>query len=196
MKERLYKFLSKGRLAPYTAYKWPRPGVWVKAKGLLSVCQNGIHLCREQDLVFWLDNEIYEAEYRGNERLDSDTKIVVREARLKRRLKTWTEKTARLFACDCAEHVLPIFERRYPDNKCPRRAIETARRYVYGKATIKELDGAGVAAGAAAAAARAAAGAAGDAAWAAEAAAGAEEHRWQTKRLMKYLYPKGKRRPE
>ena len=139
MSERLFKCLKKGRVGQYSNYQWPKCGVWVKAKGPLSVCENGIHLCREKDLVYWLNKEIYEAECRDDERINSDDKIVVREARLINRLKTWNEKTARLFACDCAEHVLPLFETKYPDDKQPRRTIEMARKYAYGKATKKEL---------------------------------------------------------
>ncbi len=69
----------------------------------------------------------------------------------------------RLFACDCAERVLPIFERERPGDARPRAAIETARRFVNGEATDKEM---AAARDAARAAARAAAGAAArDAAW-------------------------------
>jgi len=169
MTERLFKCLSKGHVGPHSLFRWPRCGVWVKAEGHLSVCHNGIHLCREQDLVYWLNDEIYEAEYRGAERIDSDDKIVVREARLTKRLKTWNKRIARLFACDCAERVLPIFEKEYPDDKRPREAIEVSRRYANGKATEKELA----------------------AAWAAaRVAAGVDEHKWQTKRLIQYLYGK------
>ena len=100
MSEHLFKCLEKGRIGPHSKYKWPRCGVWIKAKGLLSPCQNGIHLCREKDLMIWLNEEIYEAEYRG-ERIDMDDKIVVREARLRKRLKTWNAKTAQLFGYAC-----------------------------------------------------------------------------------------------
>jgi hypothetical protein len=84
-------------------------------------------------------------------------------------------KLSRLLACDFAEHVLPIYERAYPNDKRPRQAIETSRRYTYGHATAEEL----VAALAAAWAAREAAGGGswggclGGAAWAARAAYGA-----------------------
>ncbi len=110
----------------------------------------------------------------------------------------------RLFACDCAERVLPLFERERPDDARPRMAIEIARRYANGKAVSEETAAAGDAAGDAAwaaawAAARAAAGdaaraAAGDAAWAAaraaaRAAAGDAARDaawdWQNRRLAK-----------
>ena len=206
-KERLFKCLKKGRVGPNAGFQWPKPRTWVKAEGPLSVCENGIHLCRENDLIHWFNDEIYEAEYRGAERIDSDDKIVVREARLTKRLRTWNEKTARLFACDCAERALPIFEKKYPDDKRPRQAIETAREYANGKATKKELvaawaaarDAAGVAAWAAAryvacdAAWYAARYAARYAAWdAGRDAARAAERKWQTERLMEYLYSEKK----
>jgi len=82
----------------------------------------------------------------------------------------------RLFACDCAERALHIWEKKYPDDKRPRQAIETARKYAMGQATQHNLDAAGVAAWAAARAARVAAWAAvraaGDAAGVAARAAG------------------------
>ena len=49
------------------------------------------------------------------------------------------DRVARLFACDCAEAVLPIVERVYPDDRRPRSAIETARRFTVGEATTGEL---------------------------------------------------------
>jgi hypothetical protein len=49
------------------------------------------------------------------------------------------EKNIRLFACDCAESVLPLFEEKYPEDKRPRRAIEVARRFAVGEATLEEL---------------------------------------------------------
>ena len=49
------------------------------------------------------------------------------------------DKIARLFACDCAEDVLHIFEQEYPDDKRPHNAIETARKYAVGEATDEEL---------------------------------------------------------
>jgi hypothetical protein len=97
------------------------------------------------------------------------------------------DKEIRLFACDCAESVLHIFEEKYPEDKRPSKAIETSRNYAIGKATREELDAASYAArdaawdawdaardaawdawDAARAARDAAARAASDAAWAAE----------------------------
>ena len=110
------------------------PGEWMPAiEGALVPCQNGYHLCEEKDLLQWLGPTCYEAEYRG-ERVDADDKSVVREARLLRRLN-WSNREARLFACDCAERVVHLCG----DDPRPRAAIETARRYANGQATDEEL---------------------------------------------------------
>lgn len=63
---------------------------------------------------------------------------------------TTRDCVARLFAADCAEVVLPIFEKKYPDDKRPRQAITAARAFAAGKISAKELDAASVAARAAA----------------------------------------------
>ena len=85
------------------------------------------------------------------------------------------DRIARLFACDCAESVLHLFEAKYPDDHRPRRAIETARLYAVGKATEDELKASASASAYAAASAYAyaAASAYASAAWSAYAAASA-----------------------
>ena len=105
-----------------------------------------------------------------------------------------------LVECDCAELVLPIYEKQYPNDSRIRDCIETTRQWAKGEATEAEREAAtwaatgaatvgsrgaaawaARAAGAAAGAARAAGAAAGAAwaaaraAWAAGAAAGAAE---------------------
>jgi len=156
-----YKVLGKGRGACNGGSgKWPRRGTWLEAKGPLAPCQNGLHLCRLKDLVFWLNGEIWEVEPApGTETIVCDNKVVVRKARLVKQIKEWNEKTARLFAADCAEHVLSIYEKKYPDDDRPRNAIEAVRKYANGKITREELDAVGDSAWAAAWAA------VGDSAW-------------------------------
>ena len=51
-----------------------------------------------------------------------------------------SEQNLRLFACDCAERVLPIFEKECPEDNRPRKAIEVARLFADGEATHEELD--------------------------------------------------------
>jgi len=105
-----------------------------------------------------------------------------------------------LFKCDCAERVLPIFEKEYPDDNRPRILIETLRRFANKEATQEELARAARAARESRAAAWDAREAANAAVWAttgdARAVAmaawaagdwGRAEREWQTQRFIKLL---------
>ena len=135
------------------------PGEWMPpVEGDLIACENGYHLCRGKDLLEWLNDAIYEAEYRG-EMVESDNKVVVKEARLLRKLENWNDKTARLFACWCVRQIWHLLT-----DERSKNAVEIAEKYANGEATEDEL----------LAAWTAARDAAGDAAWdAAWTAAGA-----------------------
>ena len=147
------------------------PGEWMPpVDGELEPCANGYHVVTLEQLPDWLGERIFEVEP-GDEIVHADDKSVVRTCRLIREFASWNERTARLFACDCAERVLYLYEAQYPDDR-PRKAIEVARRYAEGAATREEL-----------AAAEAARDAAGDAAGAARDA----ERQWQVERLRKIL---------
>jgi hypothetical protein len=91
------------------------------------------------------------------------------------------DKEIRLFAADCAEMVLPIYEKRYPDDKRPRLAIQAARDYANGLITMEEL-------AASRAAARAAAR---DAAWAAAWDAARDAQSKQLESMLMALAPDG-----
>jgi hypothetical protein len=54
------------------------------------------------------------------------------------------------WAADCAEHVLPLFTAKYPEDDRPHRAIETARAWSRGEASVGEAREAASAAHAAA----------------------------------------------
>ena len=211
--ETLYKVLnSDGSVHHGGNGKWflpnGRPGKWMPAldPDKLKACVYGYHLCRRDDVIQWLGPAIFMAEYKGK-RIDDIDKIVVQQARLISKLKTWNDRTARLFACDCAERALALMKK--PD---PRsiESVRVARLYAMGEAKKEQLAAAGDAARAAAwasardaswasardaswAAARAAArdaswDAARDAAWAAARdAAWDAERTWQTERLFEYL---------
>jgi hypothetical protein len=69
-------------------------------------------------------------------------------------MKKYSERDQRLlaiWAADCAEHVLPLFEMVYPSDDRPRKAIETCRKWVRtGVFKMSEIRGASLAAHAAA----------------------------------------------
>ena len=49
------------------------------------------------------------------------------------------DKEIRLFVADCAEMVLPIYEKEYPNDYRPRKAIHAARDYANGLISAGEL---------------------------------------------------------
>ena len=115
-----------------------RPGKWMpKIKGTIKCCERGYHLVTASQLVEYLGPTIWVAEGKGDTDVQDD-KTAFRQARLLSRVTTWDERMARIFACDCAERVLHIYEKAYPDDKRPRTAVEVAKRYAEGKATDEE----------------------------------------------------------
>jgi hypothetical protein len=185
-------------------------GEWMPAIDNPERCDRGYHLIDREHLIEWLGPAIHPAEGRGAFGSD-DGKTTFAEAKIEPALANWTERTARLFACDCAERVLPVFEDKYPNDERPRQAIAMARRFANDKAPDEELTAARAAAWAAWDAAWDAAlvaqdtvgavalAAARDAAWAAALAAARDadraaawaaedaERKWQTDRLFDYL---------
>jgi hypothetical protein len=121
------------------------------------------------------------------------------------------QKKLALWAANCAEHVLPYFEKACPGDGRPRKAVEAARAWTRGEIKVGEARAAAFAAHAAArdadhSAARAAARAAGHAAATAHVASHAPhaadyavtaadacgfggEREWQYRRLPEHLRP-------
>ena len=172
--ETLYKVLSEdGRACNGGTGVWPvpvkgAPGEWLSVEGPLRPCSHGLHLCRRQDLVAWLGPVIWRAEVAPDAvREDCDDKVVVSRARIIARITTWTARSGRLFAADCAERAL-LGERaagREPDARS-WAALQAARDFAEGRISAAAWAAAGEAARAAA--------------WAAE-------RGWQTERLWWYL---------
>ena len=158
-----------------------KPGKWMPpVVGPIVPCENGYHLCERKDVLTWVASDsvrVYTAEGRGDS-ASGGNKNAFREARLTRFVGSLDSRQLRHFAADCAERVLPIFEKARPGDDRPRKAIRAARDFADGKISAAARAAAEDAAWAAAEdAARAAAGA----------AAGAAERRWQTRRLWRDL---------
>jgi hypothetical protein len=145
MKEEvLFKWLGEnGEPANGGRGKWylpkgKRPGKWMPKLDDLEPCVRGYHLRRVDDLPQWIARTLWLVEYRG-ERIDAENKVVVAQARLIRQLTGWNTRTARLFAADCAERVLPNWEKKHPGDDRIRKTIETVRQYANDEATKDEL---------------------------------------------------------
>ncbi len=101
------------------------------------------------------------------------------------RLEERDHKSLVLWATDCAEHVLPYFEEKYPKDDRPRNAVEAGRAWVRGEIAMSEVRVVAFAAHVAGHAANYAVTAATDAAVPTDSAA-AKERDWQYRRLPKH----------
>lgn len=142
-----YKSFTADLRSVYRRFNWPlpvngAPGEWLPAvEGELELCTNGYHACKRDQIVYYLDAVLAEVEFaEGSELLHGNNKVCGRgPARVVRLLDGWNNRTQRLFACDCAEHVLPLFESTLPNDTHPRSAIKVARRFANGEASQEEL---------------------------------------------------------
>jgi len=106
---RTYKFLAKGAVGPISGFAWPSPrggapGAWIEVAGPLALCVRGVHVCQTSDLAHWMHDELWETEADGDrpaDRIDGLDCIVVRRARLVRRIDAWSEGGAARLAAAC-----------------------------------------------------------------------------------------------
>ncbi len=101
-----YKFLTLGAVGRFSEFRWPlpagdEPAAWVETDAELDVCRHGIHACRADQLLDWLDDELWEIEL-GDELVESDAMLVARRGRVLRRVEAWDAATAQEFADACA----------------------------------------------------------------------------------------------
>ena len=171
---------KQGRLYSPNAprMKWV-PGQSRTLKGAIIPCQRGYHASPSlwQALTYAPGPVACRVELSGEIIPHNGDKFAASTRKLIAAVNV--DKDLRLFAADCAEHVLHLFERDYPNDDRPRKAIQAARDFAEGRISDAAREAAGAAAWEAAWAAGAARGAAGGAADAADAAAWAE---WGTAR--------------
>ena len=135
-----YKVLNGSRSCNGGSYEWSlpvknddgtwTPGEWTKEihNGLIP-CGRGYHLADETQLVYWLGKDIYEAEGGTTMMLSTDNgdpKWVTNKARLLRKVETWNDRTARLFAVWCADEAWDVAEK-YSNRESTREELEGAR---------------------------------------------------------------------
>ncbi|HSW41303.1 MAG TPA: hypothetical protein VLM76_02210 [Patescibacteria group bacterium] len=162
---RLYKVLDENRRSMHGGRGRWTPGRWRSVAGRLVPCVRGLHLCRADQLIYWLGPRIWEVETDG-EVIEAEDRYVARRARIVREVTAWNDQSARRFAADCAQDALQYADPEWRETL--EVVLHTARAYADGEATDDELSAASAAAGAAAGAA---ASAAVDASWAAASAA-------------------------
>jgi len=100
-----YKFLARGGVGPFSGLAWP--DTWIEVVGPLASCVRGIHVCRPDDLAHWLHDELWEVEADGDQTSGLDC-LVVRRARLVRRIDAWSDGGARQFAEASIAHAAEV----------------------------------------------------------------------------------------
>jgi len=114
-----YKFLCAGGIGPFSRYAWPLPregrqGAWVIAPSDATLCATAVHGCRVADLPWWLQDELWEAEFDGAIAAGRH-KISAPRARLVRPVEGWDGACAQRFADACAlrarDHAVAALER-------------------------------------------------------------------------------------
>ena len=138
------------------------------AEGTIELCENGFHCSALLwDALRYVQGSVLaEVEVDGDHVVaDPPDKECWRSMQLMRAWK-WTAKDSVALAVYCAESVLPIFEKYYPKDDRPRKAIEAAKSGIAAAYAAAAADDAAYAAARAADAAARAAAAADDAAYA------------------------------
>ena len=133
-----YKFLCAGSLGPFSRYAWPlprdgAPGAWVVAPGDATLCHTAVHGCRVSDLPWWLQDELWEAEFEG-EVAAGRHKITARQARLLRRVDAWDAACAQRFADACARRA-----RDHAATALDREGAAGAAAELRDRAAIREI---------------------------------------------------------
>ena len=144
-KERYFKILNADGTTYTREFQWPIPNGkscdWLPPiKGRLALCRNAYHVLTLSQLLEWGPEGplLVEVEIR-NKSVTDGKKIGVRNVRPLRIIEQWNETTLRLFEADCAERVLPLFEKTHPDDFRPRKAIQAARGFALGQIDMDVL---------------------------------------------------------
>lgn len=124
-----YKFIdsdkkrikNKYRTDHYLPY-WGKPGKWLPYEKRGLIFHGGYDAFKINNLCEFCGDELFEVELPG-EIIEIAGTCYSRSMRFIRKLNKWNEDSLRLFAIWCAEHVLDLYELKYPGDTRPREAI-------------------------------------------------------------------------
>jgi len=125
-----YKFVHTDLKSDSGDCQW-RIGTWKKHDGELRLCYSGFHASPDllSVLSYVVGDRLFEVEAKGEIIMDNrKDNFVARELRLKREIRLKLLMVD--FSTRCAERVLPIFEKRFPNDYRPRQAIEAAKAWL------------------------------------------------------------------
>ena len=124
-----YRFVTKDLKSRHGNVQW-KIGEWQKLDNdkPLNICENGFHASKKplDSLDYIFGTRWFQCEAKGTI-LHDDSKFCASEMRLTKEIPIIVIKK---FAVECAKHVLPIYEKKYPKDMRPREAIEMAAKYL------------------------------------------------------------------
>ena len=175
-----YKWLtSENKSINGDKISWKK-SIWVKREPKrLQLCKYGLHASKTplQSLGYVYGDKWWVVEAKGKI-INSDDKFVASEMKIIKRLPV--KKILVKFAVLCAKRCLTNYEKEYPNDDRPRKAIEAAENYV--KNPTKENESAAWSARSARSARSA-----GSATWSAARSARSAEYEWQNKTLINLI---------
>lgn len=141
-----YKFLTKENHGGYSGFNFTpylptdkNPGPWLpEVEGELEMCQRGYHACKRDDILEWINAQLWLVEYKDPPE-EYDNKVNGRCIRFVRRVEGCNDRTLRLLAVYCARDALSQIDDPHPDVV---EACDVAERYANGEATKEELEAA------------------------------------------------------
>ena len=125
----LWKSMKSGLRSSRGDQAWTL-GKWEKHTGELVMCESGFHASKNViDAMRYIDAEmVAQVEVRGNSLVQGD-KQCWSEMHILRAWE-WTKEDSVALAVYAAELVIGEYEKRYPDDKRPRQAIEAAKMWL------------------------------------------------------------------
>ena len=125
-----YKFLGlkNGKIKSKNGNCYWDIGKWKKLDEELLLCKQGFHCSKKPvDAFYWVAGEVLAiVEVNGKSIIDAD-KECYEEMRIARAYR-WTKKDNVALAIYSAELVLENYEKIYPNDNRPRKAIEAAKK--------------------------------------------------------------------
>ena len=123
-----YKFLTADMKSKNGDSGVWKVGEWKKHEGELVMCESGFHYCKEPIEAFGYvyGDALVVVEARGKSETEGN-KTVVAEMRVIKRVDT--KKVSVQFAIACARRCLPNYEKAYPKDDRPRKAIDAAEAW-------------------------------------------------------------------
>ena len=134
-----YKFLLEGLKSSSGNMAW-EIGKWEKIKGKVELCESGYHCSKQVYQAFsYVQGEILaEVEVGGQSEIGEDKEVWAEMKIIK--AWRWQKKDSVALSIYAASLVIDLFEKEYPSDDRPRKAIEAAKKWL--KNTTKKNESA------------------------------------------------------